>query len=375
MASIRYRKTSKGTVSWQVLFRHADKQQSRTFEDERSASEFKRLVDDLGADEAVTILAERTSSDRQTPRLADWCTEHIDSLTGVQEGTRARYRTLVRTHLGALGPRPLDSITPAAVGRWVNGMEREGLSGKTISNRHGFLSSALKHAVRRRLIDSNPCEGTRIPKTERAEMVFLTDSEFAIFLRHVRPDAVGIVAMLPATGLRFGELTAIQVRDVDLDAATLTVSRAWKYVEGAGVPAVLGPPKTQRSRRTIALPGQAVQILRDHSEDLAPDDFIFTNRAGKPWTRSRFHEGVWQPAARAALPEIKKKPRVHDMRHTCASWMIRAGLPLPVIQRHLGHESITTTVDRYGHLEPAHLAMAAGALSVALSGALPQIDS
>ncbi len=121
-----------------------------------------------------------------------------------------------------------------------------------------------------------------------------------------------------------------------------------------------------------------MDILARRVTGMAPEDFVFTNTAGRPWRRNRWHETVWQPALRAANQHnatprpLGKTPRVHDMRHTCASWMIRAGLPLPVIQRHLGHESITTTVDRYGHMEPAHLAMAAGALGAALGAALPE---
>lgn len=374
MASVRHRLMSDGKHSHQVLFRLGTRQTSKSFTTDRAAQSFKKLVDDFGAEEALTILAEREKADATTPRLRDWCEEHIETLTGVQEGTRTRYRLII-TQLGPLGALPIDAVSPAAVARWVNTQATEGLSGKTIANRHGFLSAAMKHAVRRGIVAANPCEGTRIPKTEHQEMVYLTGEEFAIFLRHVRPHAQGIVAMMPATGLRLGEITALQTRDIDIEARTLTVSRAWKYAEGRGSKSILGPPKTSRSRRTIALPGQAVEILAPLVAGAAPEDFVFTNMAGRPWHRSGFHERVWQPAARAAELEIRKKPRVHDMRHTCASWMIRAGLPLPVIQRHLGHESITTTVDRYGHLEPAQLAMAATALSGALSFALPEIES
>ena len=65
-----------------------------------------------------------------------------------------------------------------------------------------------------------------------------------------------------------------------------------------------------------------------------------------------FNPNVWEPAwARAKDKGLTKKPRVHDLRHTNASWLIQAGVPLTVIQRHLGHESIQTTVYRYGHLD------------------------
>lgn len=385
MASIRRRvltgKKTAGQVVWQVRYRDDDDtERSESFGTDKAAREFKGLVDDLGWREALEILKDTEDPTAQTPRLRDWCATYIETRTGITKGTRTRYALHAEKHLGALGSRPVDKITPALVAKWVNAMSDEGLSGKTISNRHGFLSGAMKAAVREGHAAANPCDGTRLPKTERQEMIFLTGSEFAVFLSHVRIDAQPFVSLMPATGLRWGELTALQPRDVDLDAGTLTVSRSWKYVEGRSKKAELGPPKTQRSRRTIALPHQAVDILSDAIEGLRPDAFIFTNSAGNPWTGSRFHEGVWQPAVRAANAEVEgrpvlgKKPRIHDMRHTCASWMLKAGVSLPVIQRHLGHESIQTTIDRYSHLEPEQLLAAGRALSSAMTFALPQIE-
>ena len=373
MASIRERVARDGTVTHTVLFRHDGKQRSKPFDTARGAKKFAGLVDKLGADEALTIYDLRTDATADVAILADWARTYIENLTGVTAGTRKRYELMVAKQMPNLAPLPLDAVTPAAISKWVNGMSREGLAGKTIANRHGFLSGVMKAAVRAGHVPANPCDGTRIPKTERGEMVFLTGQEFATFLAHVRPDSQDLVSILPATGLRWGEATALQARDIDIEHATLTVSRAWKWTDSKDH--VLGPPKTQRSRRTIALPRQAVEVLERRIEGLASEDFIFTNSAGRPWRGPRFHTAVWQPAARAAQATLGKKPRIHDMRHTCASWMIRAGVSLPVIQRHLGHESITTTVDRYGHLEPAQLALAAAALSEALVFALPQIEA
>lgn len=376
VASTRYRMTAKGP-RWQVRYRDPEgTQRSETFADERGATEFSRLVDDLGPTEALAILGAREAPGASGLTLRAWAAEFIDTRTGITEGTRERYRLHARDHLGRLGSLPVDAVTGQAVKKWVLGMEREGLSGKTISNRHGFLSAVMKEAVREGMASANPCDGTRLPRTERQEMCYLTPAEFAQLMPHVRADAADLVLCLPSTGLRFGEISALQVRDVDLEAATLTVSRAWKYAEGEAK-RVLGPPKTSRSRRTIALPSQVVDVLAAACAGKAAEDFVFTNTAGRPWTGPRFHTDVWQPATRAAQPIIGKKPRVHDMRHTCASWMLRAGIPLQVVQRHLGHESITTTVDRYGHLEPSALTAAAAALSGAMSSAAapPQIGA
>ncbi|MGB2557786.1 tyrosine-type recombinase/integrase [Cellulosimicrobium cellulans] len=372
MASIRHRTTSKGAVMWQVRYRDNDISRSETFKTREAAETFKRLVDDLGHAEALTILREREGNTSHTPNVRDWCTEHIDTLTGVTNGTRDRYRRVVATKLGSLAHLPIDAVTPASIARWVNALEARGMSGKTIANHHGFLSAAFKSAVRAGLIPANPCEGTRIPKTERQEMVFLTHDEFTILLSHIRPDAQPMVACMPATGLRFGEITALQVRDIDLEHGSLTVSRSWKYTENSEM--VLGAPKTKRSRRTIYVPGQVVDILRDACAGKTPEAFVFTNQAGSPWTRSRFHEGVWQPAVRAAQPQLRKKPRVHDMRHTCAAWLLRAGASMYTVQKYLGHESYSTTANVYAHMEPAEMRRAADAMTAAIGGAVPAIE-
>jgi integrase len=78
---------------------------------------------------------------------------------------------------------------------------------------------------------------------------------------------------------------------------------------------------------------------------------------------------VWTPAVKEA--DLGKRPTIHSLRHSSASWLIAAGLPLPVIQRRLGHEQISTTIDRYGHLAPGALSEAADAASNALSRAMP----
>lgn len=372
MASLRHRTTSDGGIKWQVRYRDGNVARSETFKERKGAEEFKRLVDDLGHDEALAIIRAREGNQSRTPTVRDWCTEHIDTLTGVTPGTRDRYRRVVATKLGSLGALPIDAVTPANIAKWVNGLEAQGLAGKTIANHHGFLSAALKSAVRAGHIPANPCEGTRIPKTERQEMVFLTHDEFTVLLTHIRPDAQPMVACMPATGLRFGELTALQVRDIDLNAGSLTVSRSWKYTENSEM--VLGAPKTKRSRRTIYVPGQVLAILEHACAGKTPEAFVFTNQAGAPWTRSRFHEGVWQPAVRAALPALRKKPRVHDMRHTCAAWLLRAGASMYTVQKYLGHESYSTTANVYAHMEPAEMRRAADAMTAAIGGALPQLE-
>lgn len=405
MASIRHRVRSDGTVAWTVLYRENGRQRSLTFDAEAGARQAKRLIDDLGHEAALDVIEARLYGDGDTPTLREWAGDYIDELTGVTEGTRSRYRAFVRGSLDPLTDLPIDAIDHAAVSKWVNAQERAGLAGKTIANRHGFLYGCLEAAVKAGIIGTNPCKSTRLPTTERAEMVFLDQAEFATLLKYVRPDSRDLVVTLVGTGLRFGEATALQVKDWDGKHSRLTVSRAWKFTNSREQ--LAGAPKTSRSRRTIAVPPEVADVVAARVKGRKPSDLIFPGPNDKAWKSSAFHSAVWQPAVdyangvdyedkrrrwtgrddgpvtvrarqpwRTPAPEgerLGKRPRIHDLRHSCASWLIQAGVALPVIQRHLGHESIKTTVDRYGHLEPAHLAAVAGALTGRLPSTARQI--
>lgn len=359
-----------GSVSWKVRFRHAGRQTSETFPTERAARDFARLLATVGPDEAVSILDHRETSAGAVPTFGEWAREHIANLVGVEEGTRRRYLRTVERDMADLDHLPLDALTERTVAGWVRALERAGASGKTVRNKHGILSAILATAVRAGHIPANVAHGTRLPRTVRDEMVFLTHDEYATLLGCVAPRWQPLVATLAGTGLRWSEATALQVGDVSLTGGTVRVTRAWKYTAGQGHR--VGPPKSSRSRRTVQLAPETVEVLRPLVAGRRPGEWVFTNSHGGPVRSAAFHEGVWHPAVDAA--DLGKRPRVHDLRHTCASWLIAAGLPLPYVQDHLGHESITTTVGTYGHLMPESRGRIAAALSSALTQAHPQIE-
>jgi integrase len=157
------------------------------------------------------------------------------------------------------------------------------------------------------------------------------------------------------------EATALTAADVDADAKTCRINKAWKY-SGDYRPKI-GPPKTKKSIRSISLPPAALEAI-----DLTARGFLFINGAGNPVRAQEFCNGGWKPARDSAMKAgLTKSPRVHDLRHTCASWMIAAGVPLPIIQQQLGHESIQTTIGIYGHLDRRSAQVAADAIGSALS--------
>ena len=171
--------------------------------------------------------------------------------------------------------------------------------------------------------------------------------------------------------MRWGEATALTVGDVELDgpAGYVTVRQAWKKGE-AGL--YLGSAKTRRGHRTITIAEPLTTVLREQTDGRPPASLLFTGPNGGRIHSANFRTRTWLPAVAAAA--LGKTPGVHALRHSHVAALARAGVPLPVVQRRLGHESITTTIDTYGHLYPDAHTGAAEAAGAGLAGALPQLE-
>lgn len=353
MASIRSRTRRDGTSYWQVLYRNNSRQSSLSFDDEKPAIRFKALVEKVGPDRAEATMSINRADAGETT-LTQWCTEHIDKLTGIEGGTIEDYRRYLRRDIeGDIGDLPLSAVDEDAVAAWVKTLKRKGNGGKTIANKHGFLSSAMKSAVRAGKVTTNPCEGTRLPAPEVSDDVFLTKGDVAKLIDGVPEEWRLFTRWLVATGMRFGEATAITVGDIDKAAGTARINKAWKYTGTSA--SRLSIPKSKKSRRTINVPASVIDELdltRPKSELLFPDP----DRGGRI-THARFRTPF-----RKGAELLDPRPTPHDMRHTCASWMVQAGIPLPVVQAHLGHESITTTIAVYTHIDRSQAALAADAI-------------
>jgi integrase len=343
----------------------------------------RRVIEANGGD-LNAALAVMAASKRQSPTVAAVVAEHISLLTGVAPGQQTRYRSQLRDHLGGrLGSTPIELVGLRDIAGWLHEMQAKGLAPKTIANVHGLLSSAMKTAIRLGYRTDNPCHGVKLPKGTAAsdEMCLLTSAEVGLIVSQLTPRYRPLVRFLVGTGLRWGEATALQVGDVVLDGAapSVRVVRAWKRGED-GRP-YLGPPKTKRSRRTVSLPDALVDELRPLVTGRGGDEFLFVNALGGPVLHATFWPKHWAKAIERAqhpvapdgkpdptAPRLTKSPRIHDLRHSHASWLIAQGTDLFVVQRRLGHESITTTMDRYSHLLPEQQLSAAAAAGRALAG-------
>lgn len=374
MPSLRIRTLKGGSATYTVLFRDDGRQTSETFDTERAARAFMRDVERHGTATARRILDSRRTHGPDVVRtVAEQITAHVAALSGITLGTRRRYER-IRDGIAAhrLGTLPLDVVHRTDVADWVRDLADAGLSGKTINLRKQLLSAAFVRAVDDELMVRNPAHGVKAPRTERREMCILTAAEFDAILERVDPPWRPLILTLAGTGLRIGEATALQVRDVHLDQAppTLTVSRGW--VDTGGPERITGAPKTERGRRTIALPPRVVAAISPLAAGRPPSAWLFVGDDGGPASRDHAYQR-WIRWVKSS--GIGKAPRLHDLRHTHVSWLIADGLPLTTIQHRLGHASIKVTSDVYGHLLPESQIQAARAAERALSGGAPQIEA
>jgi integrase len=356
MASIRrvrYRKD--GTPYWSVLYTLDGKQTSTSWNDPADAEAFRELVNRVGPARARQLHGLENTDRSMT--VSKWLTDHIDNLSGVERRTAHDYRAILNKDIApALGALRLSQLSRDDISGWVEAMRAAGASGKTISNKHRLLSAALKAAVRDGHIPSNPAAGVRLPRTERAEMRFLSHDEFAALLAEIPQRWQPMVRFMVTSGARLSEVTALRPSDVDRRRNTVRIGRAWKRIPGGSE---IGVTKTMRSERTINLPPEVLACL-DYT-----GAWLFTGRTGQPVNHSSFRANVWRPAVKRAQLS-PPPPRLHDLRHTCASWMIQGGVQLTVVQRHLGHESIMITSDIYSHIDRASFEAAADVLGSAL---------
>lgn len=369
MAFVTERTSARGT-SYRVQWRHGGRQHVRSFVTREDAERWKVRLELLGHDEALALLALPPPA-ADLPTVTQAVRTHIAGLTGVTDGTRRRYEALLRLHIAPeLGDLPLDLLTHQRAAAWVNGLERSGRKGKTIRNVHSLLSAAMTTAVRDQHVPENVVKGLRLPRTSQEEMIFLTPQEMGRFVSLTPEYWRPLVALLFTSGLRFGEATALQAQDVDLAHRTLRVRQAWKATSGAGHQ--LGPPKSQRARRTIPIPVEVAAEVKALVEGRGSQEFVFTNTQGGPVRHGSFHSHVWTTVVHEFAGDTRrqtehtgrrrwawdddgtgKRPRIHDARHSFAAAAIAAGYSLTSLQRHLGHETIKTTSDTYGHIMPA----------------------
>lgn len=293
------------------------------------------------------------------------------------------YEMLVRCHLKpALGHLVLQDVRPEHVQHYCNAKMQHGLAARTIRLHQVLLSDALARAEKNQLVARNVCRLVEPPRQTRKNRRTLTVGEVTTqllpALKGHRLYAAFLTLFL--MGLRRGELVALRWQDIDWQAGVLGIQQALVRVknhETGRTQLVFQEPKTEHSRRTIPLPEICLVALRHHRAQQAEEKLrlgpgytdhglVFCQADGGPIDPRSFNRYFRQVLAQAGLPLI----RVHDARHTYATWLLEQGVSPKVVQTMLGHSNIAVTLDIYSHVSLDLEKQAAATLNAALMRAL-----
>jgi len=288
--------------------------------------------------------------------LEHWLTDHV-TLSRRPKTVESYELNIKRlnTHLGTIR---LDRLKPAHIQHCYAQLLASGLSPRSVEQAHTVLRCALRQAVKEGTIPFTPTAAVTAPRPERHEPDPLTPSEIVQLFQATREDRLyALWVLLITTGLRIGEASGLTWEQIDLGEGTMQIRQAVQRQQGKGLVTV--PVKTERSRRPLYLAPSPIQALRSHQERQQREYRV----AGKTWTLEArvftmpaggpLDPGHVRHALHRALAAVGHAPiRVHDLRHTCASYYLHRDTHPKKVQELLGHASITLTLNTYSHLIP-----------------------
>ena len=293
----------------------------------------------------------------------------------VRPGTRENYELRIYKHITPyLGKIPLNKLTQSDLLHFYTHLKAEGrqqyadklgkgLSGRMVRTCHALIKAALQKAVDEKLLFANPAVGCKLPPQRAKEMQVLTPEEMQRFLIQAKYDGyyeIFLVAL--ATGLRRGELLALQWDDLDLKTRELRVRRTVRRTEGK---LLVSEPKTDAGFRTLLLPPSVVKVLAAYKETI--------------YSRWMFPSPVVEDAPRdpstlAAKMKLVlqragcKIVRFHDLRHTFATEALEHGMDVKTLSAIIGHVSAATTLNIYTHVTDAMQRQAAQKIDKGIAG-------
>lgn len=339
-------------------YRDASKRRRYVQEDPRTGKPFRNEKEARRVAEAT----EQEERARRRPRGQEmtcgrwfdhwYPTRAVEASTG--RGSDPKMRHQVRPQWGSV---PLLDVDRLDVQQWVTTMSRSGLSASTVRQAYYLLRSALDAAVVDRdvALDWNPCQGVKLPALPIGQERYLTEPEQQAIFYHLDGVHRVLVELLVGTGLRISEAAGLHWSRVDLDRGVIVVLETWDAKAGT----IKGYPKSRKGR-TVPMTEDLTELLW-HWQDENPStgtcgrphllgsacrsSLVFLGPRGGPISPTTFSERIWSPAVDlSGVGHV----RVHDLRHTYASRLLTAGVPIERVSKLLGHASVKTT-ERYAH--------------------------
>ena len=330
----------KKTGKWLIQYRYTDwqgkrrKSTKRGFATKREAEEWLRNF----------LITQKADFDMKFEDF--WKMYCADMETRLREHTMRTKKYIVELKiLPYFGNKRVNDITAADIRQWQNELIKMGYSPTYLKTINNQLSAIFNYAVRYYDLKSNPCaKAGSMGKSKAEEMDFWTGEEFRKFIDSVMNKRLSYMAFMTLywTGMRLGELLALNPKDVDLKKRTISITKSYQRL---GKKDVITPPKTPKSKRVITVPEFLAADIKDYMDslyDLQEDDRLFP--ITKYYLEHEMQRGIKESGV--------KRIRVHDLRHSHASMLIELGFsPLEIANR-LGHEKVETTLNTYSHLYP-----------------------
>ncbi len=343
----------------------------------RTKDEARRKLSDLQR-QIDTGYIPPTRRETVAQLLSRWDSDVLS--TQVKPLARENYRAVAERHIvPTLGRTQVSNLTVADVqhllaAKLVGTLEgSRPLSVSTVRRIRSVLAQALNECVVEGTLSRNVAALTKPPKSERAEGRTLTPDQARALLAAMDDHRLGaLFALMLSTGLRRGEALGLRWADIDLSRGIVVVRRQLQRVSGE---LVTNDVKTSKSRRAVNVAPPVVKLLEAHKVAQAKDrlacrdawqetEYVFTTQLGTPLDPRNIHRDFQTICIKAGVG----KWHPHELRHSAASLMLSAGVPLQVVSDVLGHSSIRMTADVYGHILQPQREDAASALAGVLFG-------
>lgn len=291
---------------------------------------------------------------------ASYLSEYVERYLKVS--ARHSVNIAINKHINPLlGSKKVTKLKRLDVQQWVNYLSDQGLSPKTVRNYYSALAGMMQFAIDMDIIEDTPCKNIRFPKREATEAVSYTIEEVNALLSaldSVSSDElkykVGIYIALFG-GLRKGEILGLNWEDINFDTGELTISRTRMRANKVG--AFEDTPKTEKSKRTVTVPMEIIDMLRDLQlqqkktklllrEKYIDSPAVLRSELGKPLFPDTFHKWFKRFIEKNELKPIG----LHGLRHTHASMLASLGEDKVKVSNRLGHSQLSTTLNIYTHL-------------------------
>ena len=356
---IEPRKNKKGVVSYQLVveLESADGKRNRRYKTVKGTKKQAQEALRKFQNELETGYTVNPSS----MKLSEWMWQWLDQyLPNIEATTRSGYKDKIENQINPyLGNIQLKALTPNTIQKWVNKLHNElGKSPKTIRNAFLNLNAAMEKAVVTQMISNNPCKGVELPKNQKYKAQIYTKQEIIQLLALAEDTDMYIPLLLVCyVGFRRGELLALKWEHIDFDKSIIHIQSNTVIAEGK---VNTKAPKSAAGTRDVTVGANILAELKRaraqyNTNKLAmgagftDSGLVVCQPNGKPFRP----ESMTQKWERFVAKHGLKPIRFHDLRHSCTTMMIEAGIDMKTVQTRIGHANITTTMNTYAHCTPA----------------------